>query len=330
MLEIFIHSFHSNFCRNQMLNQTAVTEFILQGFSDDRDFQILHFVLFFSLYLVTMVGNTLIIITVAQSNNLHNPMYFFLAVLSSVDFCFISTTVPKSMVSSLMNDNVISFAGCITQVFLVVSCATAETFLLTIMACDRYVAICHPLQYKLIMNWNVCLHITIIALVCGVITGVGHAANTFRLDFCSSNIVEQYFCDIPQLLRLSCTTTETNENITFGLVLSVGSFCFMFVSISYCFIFSTVFKIKSTQGQYKVFSTCIPHLTVFCLFVCTVMFSYMRPKALSSPSLDLLAAVLYTILPPLMNPIIYSLRNTEIKMSLCKMGKKYFRFHILT
>ncbi|KAM6448971.1 olfactory receptor 14C36-like [Liasis olivaceus] len=313
-----------------MLNQTAVTEFILQGFSDDRDFQILHFVLFFSLYLVTMVGNTLIIITVAQSNNLHNPMYFFLAVLSSVDFCFISTTVPKSMVSSLMNDNVISFAGCITEVFLVVSCATAETFLLTIMAYDRYVAICHPLQYKLIMNWKICLQIATISLVCGLINGAGHTANTFKLDFCSSNVIEQYFCDIPQLLKISCTATETNEKISFGFALSIGSFCFLFVFMSYWYIFSIVFKIKSTQGQYKVFSTCIPHLTVFCLFLFTVMFSYMRPKALSSPSLDLLAAVLYTVLPPLMNPIIYSLRNKEIQIAVLKMGKKYFRFHMLT
>ncbi|KAM3823642.1 olfactory receptor 14A16-like [Vipera latastei] len=313
-----------------MLNQTFVAEFILQGFSTARELQILQFVMFLSLYLATMVGNILIIITVSQSNNLHNPMYFFLAILSSIDFCFISTTVPKSMENSLMNNNVISFAGCVTQVFLVVSCATSEIFLLTLMAYDRYVAICHPLQYKLIMNWKVCLDITLIILVFGVINGAGHAANTFHLDFCSSNIIKQYFCDIPQLLKISCTNTEINEKITFGLVLSIGSFCFLFVSISYWCIFSTVFKIQSTQGQYKVFSTCVPHLTVFCLFIITVMFSYMKPKALSSPSLDFLSAVLYTTLPPLMNPIIYSLRNTEIQMSLRKMQKKYFRFHMLT
>ncbi|XP_034278706.1 olfactory receptor 14A16-like [Pantherophis guttatus] len=313
-----------------MLNQTFVTEFILQGFSTARELQILHFMVFFFLYLVTMVGNIIIIITVAQSNNLHNPMYFFLAILSSIDFCFISATVPKSMGNSLVNSNVISFTGCVTQVFLVVSCATSEIFLLTVMAYDRYVAICHPLKYKLIMNWNVCLHIILIVLVFGVINGAFHAANTFHLDFCSSHIIKQYFCDIPQLLKISCTNTEINEKITFGLVLSIGSFCFLFVSISYWCIFSAVFKIQSTQGQYKVFSTCVPHLTVFCLFVFTVMFSYMRPKALFSPSLDLLSAVLYTILPPLMNPIIYSLRNTEIQMSLRKMQKKYFRFHVLS
>ncbi|XP_061447879.1 olfactory receptor 14C36-like [Rhineura floridana] len=309
-----------------MVNHTSVTEFILLGFSAIRGLQILHFLLFLSLYLATLIGNFLIIIAVAQNSNLHAPMYFFLATLSSIDSCYVSTTVPKSMASSLINSNVITFSGCIAQVFLVVTCATAEFALLTVMAYDRFVAICHPLQYKLIMNWNACLQMAAASLLCSVTSAAVNTANTFRLYFCSSNIIEQYFCDIPQLLKISCTATEANEIITFAFAVSVGSFCFFFVFVSYGYIFSTVLKIPSVQGRYKVFSTCIPHLTLFCLFVSTAMFSYMRPKAFSSPSVDLLAAVLYTVLPPLMNPIIYSLRNKEMQTALWKIMKKTFDF----
>ncbi|XP_053120432.1 olfactory receptor 14C36-like [Hemicordylus capensis] len=313
-----------------MVNQTIVTEFFLQGFSNSRELQILHFAVFLSLYLATLMGNFLIIITIAQDNNLNAPMYFFLAILSSIDVCYISITVPNSMASSLMNDNQISYSGCIAQVFLVVTCATAELSLLTIMAYDRYVAICHPLQYTLIMNWNVCLQITAASFICSVINAVVHTVNTFQLHFCQSNIIEQYFCDIPRLLRISCTDTEANELLMVATAVCVGSFCFLFVFVSYGYIFSAVFKIQSDRGRYKVFSTCIPHLTVFCLFVFTLMFSYMRPKALSFPSVDLVAAVLYIILPPLLNPIIYSLRNQEIQRALWKMAKTRFGFHMVT
>ncbi|XP_077171098.1 olfactory receptor 14C36-like [Paroedura picta] len=266
----------------------------------------------------TLMGNFLIILSVALIPHLHTPMYFFLAALSSVDACFISTTVPKSMVVSLTNDNRISFAGCVCQVYLVVACATAELSLLVIMAYDRYVAICHPLQYMVIMNWNACFQMAAAALAYSLMNGIIHAGNTFRLPFCRSNLVEQYFCDIPQLLKLSCVDTKFNEIFTFLGVLSEGTVCFAFIVVSYRYIFSIVFKIQSGQGRYKVFSTCIPHLTMFSLFAFTVMFSYMRPKEMSSPSVDLLASVLYAVLPPLMNPIIYTLRNKDIRVALRK------------
>nr|XP_056720397.1 olfactory receptor 14A16-like [Euleptes europaea] len=301
-----------------MINQTAVTEFILQGFSDMRELQVLHFMAFLTLYLATLMGNFLIVITVALVHHLHTPMYFFLAVLSSVDACFISSTVPKSMANSFMNDNRISFWGCVNQLFFVVACTTAEVSLLTIMAYDRYVAICHPLQYMLIMNWNACFQMAAIALVLSVINGIIQTANTFRLQFCWSNVVEQYFCNIPQLLRISCTDTKFNEIFTFVCVLTVGFFCSVFIVVSYSYIFSAVFKIKSGRGKYKAFSTCIPHLTMFALFAFTVMFTYMRPQEMLSPSVDLLAAVLYAVVPPLMNPIIYSLRNKDIQAALRK------------
>ncbi|XP_048372460.1 olfactory receptor 14A16-like [Sphaerodactylus townsendi] len=301
-----------------MVNQTAVTEFILQGFSDMRELQVLHFMAFLVLYLTTLMGNFLIIVTVVLVHHLHTPMYFFLAVLSLVDACFISSTVPKSMANSFMNDNRISFWGCVGQLFVVVACTTAEVALLTVMAYDRYVAICHPLQYMLIMNWDSCFQMASAALVLSVINGIIQTANTFRLQFCWSSVVEQYFCDIPQLLKISCTDTKFNEIFTSVCVLTVGFFCSVFILVSYSYIFSAVFKIQSGQGKYKAFSTCIPHLTMFSLFVFTVMFTYMRPQEMLSPSVDMLAAVLYAVLPPLMNPIIYTLRNKDIQEALRK------------
>ncbi|XP_048339056.1 olfactory receptor 14C36-like [Sphaerodactylus townsendi] len=302
-----------------MVNKTVVTEFLLQGFSNKRELQMLHFMAFLSLYLATLMGNLFIITSVALFPHLHTPMYFFLAVLSSVDVCFISSTVPTSMVNSLMNDNRISFAGCVSQVLFVVACASAEISLLTIMAYDRYVAICHPLQYMLIMNWDACSQMAVAALVVSLMNGVTQTANTFRLQFCWPNVVEQFFCDIPQLLRISCTDTKFNEVFNSVCVLIIGGVCSVCILISYTHIFSAVFRIQSGQGKYKAFSTCIPHLTMFSLFVFTIIFTYMRPQEMLSSYVNFFAAVLYAVLPPLMNPVIYNLRNKDIQMALRKI-----------
>lgn len=302
-----------------MVNQTEfVTEFVLLGFASLRELQILHAVAFLAIYLVAFVGNFLLIAAVAQNHHLHSPMYFFLVNLSIVDACYISTTVPKSMANSLMDSKLISFSGCVTQVFLVIMFASAELFFLTAMAYDRYAAICHPLRYQLIMNWNVCFQMAAASGVTSLTIAVVDTANTFSLHFCQSKIIEQYFCDIPQLLKISCTDTSTAQSFVYASTIILGSFCFTFICVSYVYIFTAVFKIQSTLGRRKAFSTCTPHLTVFCLFFITATFSYMRPKALSSPPVDLLAAVLYTALPPVMNPIIYSLRNKDIQLALCK------------
>ncbi|XP_060111050.1 olfactory receptor 14A16-like [Heteronotia binoei] len=299
-----------------MINKTIMAEFVLLGFANLRELQILHFVLFLSIYLVALMGNVLLIAAVAHSHHLHSPMHFFLVNLSMVDACYISTTIPKSMVNSLMDSKQISFSGCITQVFLVIMFSSAELFLLTVMAYDRYAAICHPLRYQLIMNWNVCFQMAAASWITSVTIAVVYTVDTFSLDFCQSNVIEQYFCDIPQLLKISCTDTVPFQSLIFAGILSIGSFCFTIIFVSYVYIFSAVFKIQSAQGRQKAFSTCTPHLTVFCLFFFTGSFSYVRPKALSSPTVDLLAAVLYTALPPVMNPIIYSLRNKDIQLAL--------------
>ncbi|XP_029140195.1 olfactory receptor 14C36-like [Protobothrops mucrosquamatus] len=305
-----------------MINQTTIAEFLLLGFSDVRELQILHFIAFLFIYLVTLTGNILLIVTVARHPKLYSPMYFFLVNLSFLDANYISTIVPKSIFDSLLNKRQISFSECITQAFWVLTFSGTELFILTVMAYDRYVAICHPLQYRLIMNWNACFQMAAASWVCSSINGLVHTANALGLHFCSSNMLGNFFCDIPQLLALSCTDTTRNQGLLLAVAVFVGSFCFFFVFISYAYIFSAVFKIQSTEARYKAFSTCIPHLTVFSLFISTASFSYLRPKAWSSLPMDMIAVILYTVLPPLMNPIIYSLRNKEIKKCLMKMLKR--------
>ncbi|XP_077169524.1 olfactory receptor 14A16-like [Paroedura picta] len=311
-----------------MGNQTTVTEFFLLGFSGLPELQILHFVVFFLIYSAALVGNFLLVLTVVQNQSLHSPMYFFLVNLSLSDVCLITATVPKSMAIAWTNSRLISFSGCVMQVFLVVTGAGAELTILTVMAYDRYVAICHPLQYTLIMNWNTCLQMAAASWISIIINAVFHTANTFRLPFCTSSI-KQFFCDIPQLLTMSCTDAAANVVGLLVEAIVICSFCFFLILTSYGFIFFTVSKIQSVKARSKAFSTCTPHLTVFCLFLSTAIFSYMRPKSISSVAIDLLAAALYSVLPPLLNPMIYSLRNKEIQMAMQKMWKKLFEFCLI-
>uniref|UniRef100_A0A8D0AZ91 G-protein coupled receptors family 1 profile domain-containing protein n=1 Tax=Salvator merianae TaxID=96440 RepID=A0A8D0AZ91_SALMN len=302
-----------------MANQSVVNEFLLMSFSDDHNVQILHSVMFFIIYLTSLVGNFLVIIGVTLDHQLHNPMYFFLFNLSLVDVCYISTTVPKSIEVSLTNSRLISYFGCVTQIFLVLIFAGEELALLTIMAYDRYVVICHPLRYRLIMDWKACIQMAAASWISNLIHAVLQTALTFSLNFCDQNMIGQFFCDMPPLQKISCSDTNVNQVLIFVIVISVDSFCFTVIIVSYGYIFSTVMKIPSDQGRYKAFSTCAPHLTVFSLFIITAVFSYMRPKSLSSPIVDLLSAVLYTVLPPVLNPIIYSLRNKEIQKAIGKI-----------
>ncbi|XP_066486001.1 olfactory receptor 14J1-like [Tiliqua scincoides] len=312
-----------------MANQTSITGFLLLQFSDHRALQMLHFVIFLAIYLAALAGNFLIISTVVQNQHLHSPMYFFLVNLSLVDICYISTTVPKSMANSLSNNSLISFSGCAIQMYLVAALAGTELALLTVMAYDRYVAICSPLRYGLIMKWKSCFHMAAASWLISALNATVYTANTFRLHFCSSNVIKQFFCDIPQLLSISCSDTRTVILQMFAVTTITSSFCCGLIILSYSYIFSSVFKIQSAQGRQKAFSTCIPHLTVFTLFLTTAVFSYLRPRSWSSPPVDLVFAILYTVLPPLMNPIIYCLRNREIQAALFKMSKKMYRFHIV-
>ncbi|XP_061447902.1 olfactory receptor 14A16-like [Rhineura floridana] len=310
------------FQRDKITNLSTVTEFFLMGFSNDQDEQILYFVLFLCIYLVVLVGNFLIILAIAMNHHLHTPMYFFLVSLSLTDIGYITTTIPKSMVASWTDNRLISFAGCVAQVFLIISFGGSELALLTIMAYDRYVAICHPLQYRLIMNWDACTQMAAASWITALIYALLQTSVTFRMYFCGSNIIGQYFCDIPQLMKISCTDTKVNQILTSFFAIAFGSCCGGFIFVSYGYIFSAALRIPSVKGRYKAFSTCTPHLTVFSLFITTALFSHMRPKTLSTPTVDLISAILYTVLPPVLNPIIYSLRNKDIQEAVWQIPKK--------
>ncbi|XP_059587769.1 olfactory receptor 14A16-like [Alligator mississippiensis] len=305
-----------------MSNQTTVTEFLLLGFSSIRELQILHFVIFLAAYLAALMGNLLIITIVTLNCELHSPMFFFLINLSIVDLGSISVTVPKSMSNSLLNTRSISYSGCVVQVFGLFCFLAANLSLLTIMAYDRYVAICKPLHYGIIMNRRACIQMAASAWAASVMYSALHTGNTFSLPFCHSDTINQFFCEVPQLLKLSCSDTYCRElaALAFSVCLCLG--CFAFIVVSYVQIFTTVLKIPSQQGHQKAFSTCIPHLTVVSLFLSTCGIAYLKPVSDSPSPLDLLAAVLYSVVPPLMNPVIYSMRNKEIQASLWKLLQK--------
>ncbi|XP_059587612.1 olfactory receptor 14A16-like [Alligator mississippiensis] len=308
-----------------MPNCTTVTEFLLLGFSDTRELQILHFVIFLAVYLAALVGNLLVTTVVTMDHHLHSPMYYFLANLSILDLGAISVIVPNSMANSLLSTKTISYAGCVSQVFLLILFCSADFSFLTIMAYDRYIAICKPLHYEIIMNRRACIQMAASAWAAGAINSAVHTGNTFSLPFCHSNIINQFFCEVPQLLKLSCSDTYRRElaALAFSVFLCLG--CFVFIIVSYVQIFTTVWSIPSEQGWQKAFSTCIPHLIVVSLFLSTTSIAYTKPVSDSPSPLDLLAAVLYSVVPPLMNPVIYSMRNREIEAALRKLLHRLIR-----
>ncbi|XP_030398872.1 olfactory receptor 14A16-like [Gopherus evgoodei] len=301
-----------------MSNQTTMTGFLLLGFSDIRELQILHFIVFLVLYLISLLGNLLIITAIALDHHLHTPMYFFLMNLSILDFSSISVTIPKSMANSLMNTRSISYCGCVVQVFFFVF-ASANLAILTIMAYDRYIAICQPLHYEMVMNRRACVQIAASAWISGILYSALHTGNTFVISFCGGNMVDQFFCEIPQLLHLACSDSNIGEVVAISLSVLLGLICFAFITVSYVQIFKTVLRIPSEQGRHKAFSTCLPHLIVVSLFLFTGTFAFLKPTSNSTSDLNLLVAVLYSIMPPMMNPVIYSMRNKEMKGALSKL-----------
>uniref|UniRef100_A0A0D9R9C6 Olfactory receptor n=1 Tax=Chlorocebus sabaeus TaxID=60711 RepID=A0A0D9R9C6_CHLSB len=297
-----------------MTNQTQMMEFLLMRFTENWETQILHSVLFLLIYLVALLGNLLIITLIIKDHRLHMPMYFFLKNLSFLDLCLISITVPKSITNSLMNCNTISFPGCVCQVFFFFLLATTEIALLTVMSYDRYVAICHPLRYEVIMSHEACAQMAVSSWVSGSLNAILHTACTFSVPMCGFPEVHHFFCDIPQLLSLACSY-NTGELVITGLNLVLDFGCFVFIDISYIHIFFTVLRMPSKEGKSKAFSTCLPHLIVVTLFFSSGFFAYLRPLPKSPSPLDLLVSVFYTVMPPTLNPFIYSLRNKDMKMA---------------
>ncbi|XP_010568421.1 PREDICTED: olfactory receptor 14J1-like [Haliaeetus leucocephalus] len=302
-----------------MSNGTSITEFLLLAFADTQELQLLHFWLFLGIFLAALLANGLIITAIACDHRLHTPMYFFLLNLSLLDLGSISTTVPKAMANSLWNTRSISYPACAAQLFLFLFLLSAEYFLLTVMAYDRYVAICKPLHYGTLLGSRACVHMAAAAWGCGFLNAVLHTASTFSLPLCQGNAVDQFFCEIPQILKLACSDAYLREVGLLGVSACLAFGCFVFIVLSYMQIFRAVLKFPSKQGRHKAFSTCLPHLAVVFLFISTAIFAYLKPPSISSPSLDLVVAVLYSVVPPAVNPLIYSMRNQELKDTLKKL-----------
>ncbi|XP_056178256.1 olfactory receptor 14J1-like [Falco biarmicus] len=302
-----------------MCNSSSITQFLLLALADTRELQLLHFWLFLSIYLAALMANGLIITAIVCDHHLHTPMYFFLLNLSLLDLGSISTTLPKAMANSLWDTRDISYSGCAAQLFFLLFLITAEYYLLTIMAYDRFVAICQPLHYGTLLGSRACVHMAAAAWASGFLNSLLHTINTFSLPLCQGNAVNQFFCEIPQILKLSCSHAYLRE---LGLLLCsacVAFGCFIFVVLSYMQIFRAVLRIPSEQGRHKAFSTCLPHLAVVSLFLSTAMFAHLKPPSISSPSLDLVVSVLYSVVPPAVNPLIYSMRNQDLKDALKKL-----------
>ncbi|XP_054849948.1 olfactory receptor 14A16-like [Eublepharis macularius] len=301
-----------------MASLNSTSDFLLLEFSKVQELQILHFFVFLVVYLIAMTGNLIIILSVAFDHHLHTPMYFFLMNLAILDIGSVSVVIPKSMANSLLNRRSISYSGCVAQVFFLFSFGGSDFAILIAMAYDRYVAICKPLQYGTIMHKGACIQMAGSAWISGILYAILHTAGTFAITFCS-NMVNQFFCEVPQLLKLACSDLYLVEIGLLILSFIVVLGCFIFIFLTYMEIVATVLRIPSVQGQKKALTTCLPHLTVVSLLVFTGMFAYVRPPANTSSDLDIVFAVIYAILPPLLNPFIYSMRNKEIKTALLKL-----------
>ncbi|XP_061447983.1 olfactory receptor 13G1-like [Rhineura floridana] len=296
----------------EIKNQSAIVEFILAGVTSSAELQTLLFGIFTFIYATALASNLIIIFTICTCRKLHTPMYFLLINLSLVNVFSISVTTPKLLQTLWTHRNTISFSGCITQVFLFIWTVATELLILSLMAFDRYVAICHPLQYTVIMRKDVCLGIASGAWVAGMVGSAAHALLMLKLSFCNSNIINHFYCDLPPLLKLSCSDTTLNEMIIVmaGVIYGICS-CGLTLT-SYCFILRAIFRIRSTEGKKKAFSTCSSHLIVVSFYFSTVIYTYTRPSSGYSLDKDKFVSLLYSIVTPVVNPLIYSLRNKEV------------------
>ncbi|NXL95271.1 O14AG protein, partial [Alectura lathami] len=297
----------------QMSNRSSITEFLLLALADTWELQLLLFWLFLGIYLAALMGNGLLITAVACDHRLHTPMYFFLLNMALLDLGCISTTLPKAMANSLWDTRAISYTGCATQALLFVFFLSSEYSILTIMSYDRYIAICKPLHYGAFMSSRACATMATAAWGGGFLNALLQTTNTFSLPLCHGTALDQFFCEIPQILKLSCSSSYLRE----AGVLLVGVYLafvfFVFIVVTYVQIFRAVLRMPSGQGQHRAFSMCLPHLAVLSLFVSTGMFAYLKPPSISSPTLDLMVTGLYSVVPPAVNPLIYSMRNKELK-----------------
>ncbi|XP_059577303.1 olfactory receptor 1052-like [Alligator mississippiensis] len=299
-------------------NCTGLTEFILLGLTDQPQLQGVIFAVFLFIYAFTVVGNLGMIELIRTSSRLHTPMYFFLSNLSLVDFCYSSTSAPQTLVNFMASKKTISFAGCTVQFFFICFFISIEGCLLAAMAYDRLVAISNPLLYTVIMHKKVCIQLVISSYFCGCVNAVVQTSSIFTLSFCRPNIIDHFFCDIPPVLKLSCSDTKTTEIVLFIFSIVVVTSTAVMIFISYAYIFSAILHIHSVEGKHKAFSTCASHLTSVTILYGTVIFMYLRPNSKYAQQKDKVVSVFYTLVIPMLNPLIYSLRNKEVKDALRK------------
>ncbi|XP_057564302.1 olfactory receptor 7A17-like [Hippopotamus amphibius kiboko] len=303
-------------------NDTHISEILLLGFSEEIELQPLIFVLFLSMYLITVFGNLLIILAVSSDSHLHTPMYFFLSNLSSVDICFTSTTIPKMLVNIQTQSKMITYAGCVTQMAFFLLFVGLDNFLLTMMAYDRFVAICHPLHYTVIMNPRLCGLLVLVSWIMSALHALLQGLMVLRLSFCTDLEIPHFFCEFKQIVQSACSDTFVNDMVIYCAAVLLGGGPLFGILYSYSKIVSSLRGI-SAQGKYKAFSTCASHLSVVSLFYCTVLGEYFTPAATQSSHSSATASVMYTVVTPMLNPFIYSLRNKDIKRALERLfGKK--------
>uniref|UniRef100_A0A8C0FZ58 Olfactory receptor n=1 Tax=Chelonoidis abingdonii TaxID=106734 RepID=A0A8C0FZ58_CHEAB len=303
-------------------NHTSVSHFILLGFADHPELSWGLFVVFLSCYLIALTGNLLIIFVTLAEAALHTPMYFFLRNLSFLEICYTSVTLPKILANLLSEDRTISFLGCATQMFFLLFLGGTECYLLAVMAYDRYIAICHPLRYPVLMNRRVYIGLAAASWLANLLVLMGHIAAIFTLPFCGSNEINHFFCDVPPVMKLACGDTHRTEITILLVVLFFVLLPFTLILASYVLIISTILKMPSAEGRKKTFSTCSSHLLVVSLFYGTACTMYLKPKSSHSPNSDKLIALLYSVVTPMLNPIIYSLRNKEVTGALRRLTEK--------
>ncbi|XP_044840329.1 olfactory receptor 6N1-like [Mauremys mutica] len=304
-------------------NQTAITEFIILGFGDLPDLQILLFLMFQVIYMATVAGNTFIVVLVVAYQHLHTPMYFFLGNLSCLETCYISTILPRMLASLLTGDKTISVSGCFTQLYFCGSLVCTECYLLAAMSYDRYLAICKPLHYSTLMNSRVCFQLAAGSWLNGCLVTAIFVLFLSHLIFCGPNEIDHFYCDTIPLMELSCSDTHLVILLAFIIASIFTLPPFLLTLTSYVYIIATILRIPSTTGKQKAFSTCSSHLIVVTIFYGSIMIAYLLPKHDTLRDLNKVVSLCYTVLTPLVNPVIYSLRNREVKEALCKAVSKF-------
>ncbi|XP_069468339.1 olfactory receptor 5V1-like [Ambystoma mexicanum] len=299
-----------------MGNESSLHEFLFMGFAHLAGYENVLFVGFLVIYFITVTGNIVILSLIWVDIRLHTPMYFFLSNLSALDLCYASSTTPQILQNLLMDRKGISFQACMAQLFFLISCAGAECILLAVMSYDRYVAICIPLHYPAIMIRRTCLQLAACPWLIGILNATLHTIMTSVLPFCGPNTIQHFFCDVPQLLKISCIDTSLNDAVLHVVTIFVGFGPFFFIILSYVRIISSILKIRSVDGRWKAFSTCGAHLTVVTLYYSTIIFNYNRPPGGYPKHVDTLASVLFCIVTPMLNPMLYTLRNKDVVQAL--------------